>query len=187
MDSSQLAVRGSQIPPSTANRDLRTANFVPAWWIRVAHAQTIWGRLTRPRRTVALRRHILRTPDDDDLVVDFLDGSRLRIVLLHGLEGSSNSVYIQGLLSVIARHGFAAAAMNFRSCARDPRRLSQMIMNRRPRLYHSGETEDFDFLVRSLPSDLPLAAIGVSLGGNVVLKWLGEHPDQTRIKAAAAM
>jgi predicted alpha/beta-fold hydrolase len=161
--------------------------FAPAWWIRGAHAQTIWGRLTRPRRAVALRRHVLRTPDDDDLVVDFLDGHRLRFILLHGLEGSSNSVYIQGLLSVIARHGFAAVAMNFRSCARDPKKLSRMIMNRRPRLYHSGETEDFDFVVRSVPDDLPLTAIGISLGGNMILKWLGEHPNQTRIKAAAAM
>jgi predicted alpha/beta-fold hydrolase len=163
------------------------SDFAPAWWIRGAHAQTIWGRLTRPRRAVALRRHVLRTPDDDDLVVDFLPGERLRFVLLHGLEGSSNSVYIQGLLRVIARHGFAAAAMNFRSCARDPKRLSRMLMNRRPRLYHSGETEDFDFLVHNAPNDLPLVAIGVSLGGNVLLKWLGEHPNQTRIQAAAAM
>lgn len=162
-------------------------NFLPAWWIRGAHAQTIWGRLTRSRRAVPLRRRVLRTPDDDDLVVDFLDGQRLRFVLLHGLEGSSNSVYIQGLLAVIARHGFAAAAMNFRSCARDPARLSRMLINRRPRLYHSGETEDFDFLVHTLPPDLPLAAIGVSLGGNALLKWLGEHPDQTLIRAAAAM
>ena len=163
------------------------SDFVPGWWIRGAHAQTIWGRLTRPRRAVALRREVLRTPDDDDLVVDHLDGTRLRFVLLHGLEGSSNSVYIQGLLRILARRGYAAAAMNFRSCARDPEKLSRMLMNRRPRLYHSGESEDFDFLVRTLPKDLPLVAIGVSLGGNALLKWLGEHPGQTLIKAAATM
>jgi len=172
----------------SANGERRTANdFVPAWWIRGAHAQTVWARLTRPRNCVVLRREMLRTPDDDDLIVDHLDGRQLRFVLLHGLEGSSNSVYMQGLLSVIARHGFAAAVMNFRSCARDPKRLSRMIMNRRPRLYHSGETEDFDFLVRTLPKDLPLVAIGVSLGGNALLKWLGEHPAQEIVKAAATM
>ena len=163
------------------------SDFRPGWWIRGPHAQTIWGRLTRPRRIVTLRREVLRTPDDDDLVVDHLDGERLRFVLLHGLEGSSNSVYIQGLLGIIARHGFAASAMNFRSCARDPRLLSSMLMNRRPRLYHSGETEDLDFLVRSLPDDLPIVAIGASLGGNVLLKWLGEHPSQQIVKAAATM
>src|SRR5439155_26937991 len=102
--------------------------FMPAWWIRGPHAQTVWGRLARRRRAVPVRREILRTPDDDDLVVDHLDGQELRFVLLHGLEGSSNSVYIQGLLRIIARHGFAATAMNFRSCARDPQRLSRMLM-----------------------------------------------------------
>jgi len=163
------------------------ATFVPGWWARGPHAQTIWGRLTRSRHTVPLRREVLCTPDDDDLIVDHLDGTRLRFVLLHGLEGSSNSVYIQGLLRVIARHGYAATAMNFRSCARDPRQLSYMLMNRRPRLYHSGETEDLDFLLRSLPRDPPIVAIGASLGGNVLLKWLGEHPSQQIVKAAATM
>ena len=163
------------------------SEFAPAWWIRGPHAQTVWGRLTRPRTAITMRREILRTPDDDDLIVDHLDGSRLRFVLLHGLEGSSNSVYMQGLLHVIARHGFAATAMNFRSCARDPRNLSRMLMNRTPWLYHSGDTRDFDFLVRSLPSDLPIVAIGASLGGNAILKWLGEHPEQDIVKAAATM
>ena len=64
-----------------------------------------------------MRREVLRTPDDDDLIVDHLDGRDLRFVLFHGLEGSSNSVYMQGLLRVIHNHGFAAAAMNFRSCS----------------------------------------------------------------------
>ena len=161
--------------------------FLPAWWIRGPHAQTVWGRLTRRRRAVPVRREILRTPDDDDLVVDHLDGQGLRFVLLHGLEGSSNSVYIQGLLRIIARQGFAATAMNFRSCARDPERLSRMLMNRRPRLYHSGDTGDIDFLLRGLPTDLPVVAIGASLGGNALLKWLGENPRQQIVKAAVTM
>jgi len=161
--------------------------FRPAWWIPGPHAQSIWGRLARRRRAVGLRRHVLRTPDDDDLIVDFLDGRDLRFVLLHGLEGSSNSVYIQGLLRILAARGFAAAAMNFRSCARDPKHLRRMLMNRRPRLYHSGETEDLDFLLRQLPGDLPIVAIGVSLGGNMLLKWLGEHPGQRLVRAAATM
>jgi hypothetical protein len=96
-------------------------------------------------------------------------------------------VYITGILSIIARHGFAATVMNFRSCAQDPKRPSRTLMNRRPRLYHSGETGDLDFLVRQLPAALPWVAIGVSLGGNVLLKWLGENPAQQMIKAAATM
>ena len=122
--------------------------------------------IARPRQLVRLRREILVTPDDDDHVLDHLDGfsggrSRrpapeagaatpaVRFVLLHGLEGSSYSVYMQGLLAAIARAGFAATAINFRSCARDPRNLSRMLPNRRPRFYHSGETTDFDFVVRT--------------------------------------
>ena len=106
--------------------------FAPSFWLRNPHLQTIWGRVTRPRRLIPLRREVLTTPDDDDLIVDHLDGSGIRFVLLHGLEGSSNSVYIQGLLSIIRRHGFAATVMNFRSCALDSR--GRPIMNRRPRL-----------------------------------------------------
>jgi predicted alpha/beta-fold hydrolase len=138
-----------------------------------------------------MRREVLTTPDDDDLVLDHLDGDAAkRFVILHGLEGSSYSVYTQGLLAVIARHGFAATVMNFRSCARDPNDLSRMLPNRQRRLYHSGETSDFDFLVRTLRAREPrttLFAAGASLGGNVVLKWLGEHPGQTEVAAAATM
>src|SRR5712692_3408193 len=148
-DRSPSAVHRS--PWMTVNGERRTANdFIPAWFLRGPHAQTIWGRIARPRRLVALRREILRTPDDDDLVLDHLDtpvrDPRFRFVLLHGLEGSSYSVYMQGLLAVIARSGFAATAVNFRSCARAPGSLSRMLPNRRPRFYHSGETEDFDFV-----------------------------------------
>lgn len=173
--------------PARPHRSLATLGmtFQPPFWLRNPHAQTIWGRLTRPRRLVPLRREILTTPDDDDLIVDHLDGHGIRFVLLHGLEGSSNSVYMQGLLSIIRRQGFAASVMNFRSCALDAQ--GRPIMNRQPRLYHSGETTDFDFLANRLPADLPLVAIGASLGGNVLLKWLGEHPGQQRVRAAATM
>ena len=109
---------------------------------------------------------------------------------MHGLEGSSYSVYMQGILSVIARHGYSATAMNFRSCARDPNDVTRMLPNRRPRFYHSGDTGDFDFVARTLAARMPhrrLAAFGGSLGGNVLLKWLGEHPGQTLIAAAATL
>jgi len=171
---------------------LTVSTFTPAWFLRGPHAQTVWGRLVRPRLLVRRRRETLTTPDDDELVIDHLDApvrdGRFRFVLLHGLEGSSNSVYMQGLLSVIARHGFAATAINFRSCARDLRHLSLSLPNRRPRFYHSGETGDLDFVVRTLRAREPqvqLLGVGASLGGNVLLKWLGEHPGQTDIAAAA--
>jgi uncharacterized protein len=171
---------------------LIVSTFTPAWFLRGPHAQTIWGRLVRPRLLVRRRRETLTTPDDDELVIDNLDApvrdGRFRFVLLHGLEGSTNSVYMQGLLSVIARHGFAATAINFRSCARDMQHIGLSLPNRRPRFYHSGETGDLDFVVRTLRAREPqvhLLGVGASLGGNVLLKWLGEHPGQTDIAAAA--
>jgi hypothetical protein len=168
--------------------------FVPAWWLPGPHLQTVWGRLARGRRLVSFRREVLETPDGDDLVLDHLDLERPfgtpRVLLLHGLEGSSYSVYIQGFLAQAAGRGWHGTAMNFRSCARDPAELSRMLPNRRPRLYHSGETSDLDFIVRTLSArkpEAPLCAIGVSLGGNVLLKWLGENPGQKAVAAAAAV
>jgi predicted alpha/beta-fold hydrolase len=168
-------------------------SFKPARFLTNAHVQTIWGRLARPRRLVALRREALTTPDGDELIVDHLDAPvtaerPLHFLLMHGLEGSSNSVYMQGLLSVIARHGHAATAINHRSCARDPRSVRRMLPNRRPRFYHSGETADFDFVANTLARRGDhFVAIGASLGGNMLLKWLGEHPGQQLIRAAATL
>jgi len=185
------------------------SEFAPAWFLPGPHFQTVWGRLARPRRLVELRRESLTTPDGDELLVDHLNGGQailpvprvqqddrqaglpaLHFVMLHGLEGSSYSVYMQGVLGVIARHGHSATAINFRSCARDPRNILRMIPNRRPRLYHSGDTGDLDFVLATLAERMPqtrLVAFGASLGGNVLLKWLGEHPGQTRVAAAAAL
>jgi len=182
--------------------------FTPPWWLRNAHAQTVFGRIVRPRRLVELERETIETPDGDELVLDHLRaGGRkpaagggdlpaagrephAHFLLLHGLEGSSNSVYMQGMLSAIARRGMSATALNFRSCARDPKNLSRMLTNRRPRFYHSGETGDFDFVVQTLAKRSPSTtffAVGASLGGNALLKWLGEHPRQTTIAAAATI
>ena len=170
---------------------MSSKGFQPSWWLPGPHLQTIWGRVARDWRLASLRREILETPDGDELVLDHLEGGRrAHVVLLHGLEGSSFSPYIQGLMAQIARRGWRATALNFRSCARDPGDQSRMIPNRRPRLYHSGETTDLDFVVRTLASrdaSTPLAAIGVSLGGNVLLKWLGEHPAQNQVVAAATI
>jgi hypothetical protein len=139
-----------------------------------------------------LRREALATPDGDELLVDWLDGPAGSPILiaLHGLEGSSFSVYVQGLLRLARARGWRGVAMNFRSCARDPFRPRRALANRRPRLYHSGETSDLDFLVATLASrepGVPLLAAGVSLGGNVLLKWLGENPRQEAVRAAAAI
>lgn len=167
------------------------SEFAPAWFLPGPHFQTVWGRIARPRRLVELRREALTTPDGDELLVDHLPGrSGVHFVLLHGLEGSSQSVYMQGILGVIARHGHSATAINFRSCARDPKNVLRMIPNRRPRFYHSGDTADLDFVLRTLSARMPATpflAFGASLGGNALLKWLGEHRGQTLVTAAATL
>src|SRR5688572_31405460 len=171
-------------PQSSILNPSMSTDFTPAWFLPGPHFQTIWGRIARPRRLVKLRREALSLPDGDELILDHLDGPKqgVHFVMMHGLEGSSQSVYIQGVLSAIARHGYSATAMNFRSCARSPKSLFRMLPNRRPRFYHSGDTADFDFVARTLHARMPdvkLVAFAASLGGNVLLKWLGEHPDQT--------
>jgi len=146
----------------------------------------------RPRTLVPFRRETLETPDGDELIIDHVEGPAASplLVAVHGLEGSSYSVYVQGILWLAAGRGWRGVAINFRSCARDPEDLSRMIPNRRPRLYHSGDTEDLDFLFRTLSGRepaTPLLAVGASLGGNVLLKWLGENPGQRIVRAAVAI
>ena len=168
-------------------------NFSPAWFLPGPHLQTVWGRVVRPRRLVKFRREAIETPDGDELILDHLDTpvtakKPLHFVMLHGLEGSSYSVYMQGVLAVIAKYGHTATAMNFRSCARDPHNILRMLPNRRPRFYHSGDTGDFDHLLRTLPPrGERFVAFGASLGGNALLKWLGEHPEQQQVAAAATL
>lgn len=175
------------------DRSSRSEGFSPAWWLPGPHAQTVWGQLARSRRVVALERERLATPDGDDLVLDHLaggGGGTPRLLVLHGLEGSSYSVYVQGMLGLALARGWRATALNFRSCARDPHDTISWLPNRRPRLYHSGETTDLDLVATELrrrEPDAPLLAAGVSLGGNVLLKWLGEHPGQRVVAAAAAI
>jgi predicted alpha/beta-fold hydrolase len=140
------------------------------------------------RRSVRPPTRTERWPTPDD---DFLDLHRIdapagapRLLILHGLEGTVRSHYAGGLLHEAQRRGWAADLLIFRSCGDEP--------NRALRLYHSGETSDLDFVVRGLiASDpaRPLLIVGVSLGGNVLLKWLGEQGARTprQLVSAAAV
>jgi predicted alpha/beta-fold hydrolase len=163
-----------------------------AWWIPGAHLQTAWARMARSRRLVTFQREVLTTPDDDDLVLDHAAGpaGSPRVLLLHGLEGSAYSLHTQGLALLVAEAGWRSTVLNFRSCARDPAQIKVRLRNRRPRLYHSGEIEDLDQVVRHLAArepSAPLYAIGFSLGGNVLLKWLGRAGAGSAIRAAASL
>jgi predicted alpha/beta-fold hydrolase len=175
-----------------ADRRASAAEARPGWWIRGAHLQTIWARLARSRRLVTFEREVLTTPDDDDLILDHAPGREgaPRVLLLHGTEGSSYSLHTQGLALLVARAGWHGTVLNFRSCARDPGDIRRRLRNRRPRLYHSADTADLDLVVRTLRArepHVPLFAIGFSLGGGVLLKWLGERGHASGIDAAATI
>lgn len=179
--------------------------FRPAWWLPGRHLQTLWSRILRRGPTVAMRRETWTTPDGDDLALDWVDGPEGAPILLalHGLEGCSRSLYIQGLLHRAKERGWRGIALNFRSCAapsfartghanRGPWSRRRYVMNRGRRLYHSGETEDLDWVVHRLIEREPCVTLllaGVSLGGNVLLKWLGERGEgaPAAVRAAAAI
>lgn len=162
--------------PPVRLRDYRPRPFGPAPWLPGPHAQTLGGRLLRPRRSPAYRRERWTTPDDDFLDLDFAfdpdrrgDGRPL-VLVLHGLEGCSDSGYVRTCCLRLLERELRPVALNFRSCSGEP--------NRRPRFYHSGETGDPAWVLSRLrqrwPS-APLGAVGFSLGGNALLKLLGER------------
>ena len=160
--------------------------FQPAWWCPGPHLQTAWGRLVRRLPDVPVFRVRWTAPDGDFLDLDFVDGpiGAPTLLVLHGLEGSSESKYVRGLLHRARRRGWRGAALNFRSCGGE--------LNRAPRLYHSGETDDVGWVIeRLLKRDpgSPLLPVGVSLGANVLLKWLGEVGERApeEIRAAVAI
>lgn len=160
-----------------------TSSFKPAWWCRNPHAQTIFANRLRPRLALRLRRERVELPDDDFVDIDWTTRTTGAIVLLlHGLQGSSRSHYARALARSFDRAGWRGAILHFRGCSGEPNRL--------PRSYHSGDTGDVDYVLRRLRDrepNVPLAAVGVSLGGNVLLKYLGQSGDATPLAAAVAV
>ena len=159
------------------------SSFKPAWWLNNAHLQTLYPALLRKPPNPELKRERLITADDDFIDIDFCgEGDQPMVILLHGLTGSSQSVYIQGLQQALLAQGLRSAALNFRGCSGE--------YNHSSRCCHFGETGDIDFLYRTLRArepDLPMAAVGFSLGGNVLLKWLGEQGNGVQLFAATAV
>lgn len=167
--------------------------FRPAAWLPGPHLQTAWSRFLRRGPRIEYRRETWDTPDGDLLELDWVDGpARSPLLLaLHGLEGCSQSLYMQGLLWRAARRGWRGLALNFRSCAPPPGRpKGEWVLNRGRRIYHSGETSDLDWVVSRLAErepDLRLLTTGVSLGGNVLLKWLGDRGETAPLAVRAAV
>jgi predicted alpha/beta-fold hydrolase len=148
-----------------------------------AHLQTLFPYLFRRRRPPPLKRQRIELPDGDFIDLDWApDRPGPLVVLLHGLEGSIRSHYVGGLMHALGDCGLQVAMMNFRGCSGEPNRL--------PRSYHSGDTGDLDTLLHLLRRRFPqrpLYAVGISLGGNVLLKWLGENAGQTLLARAVAV
>jgi uncharacterized protein len=146
--------------------------YSPAWWVPGGHLQTLWGKLFRRQPVAPTILVRWDTPDGDFLELHRLVSkpSAPRVLLLHGLEGSIRSHYAQGLLNEAARRGWGADLLIFRSCGSE--------LNRARRFYHSGETGDVAFVLERISREFPFAPLGmagVSLGGNVLLKFLGER------------
>lgn len=165
---------------------LTTSEFQPAFWLRNPHAQTLFASQMRKSPRLRVIEQRLELADGDFLDLSWLpdagvpDGAPL-VVVLHGLNGSLESKYARGLLYQVEAHGGRGVLMHFRGANR-PNRLS--------RSYHSGETGDLGFLVRRLHQaypNAPLAAVGYSLGGNVLLKYLGEQGKRTPLTCAVAV
>ncbi len=145
--------------------------YSPAWWLPGGHLQTIWGKLARDRRDLPLTRETWTTPDDDEIEIYHLGGEERRphLLLLHGLEGTVRSHYANGFFSQAFDLGWSAHLLVFRSCGDR--------VNKTRRFYHSGETNDVRFALARLrreSGDAQIFLAGVSLGGNVLLKFLGE-------------
>lgn len=161
-------------------------HYSSPWWLTGGHAQTIYPATLMQRPEVALRRERWITPDQDFIDVDFLDGEAGKpfLVLFHGLEGSSNSHYARALMHKLKALGWSGAVPHFRGCSGEP--------NQAPRFYHSGDAQEINWIIRRLHTEFKAAnpqakffASGVSLGGNALLRWLGESQSSASIVDAA--
>jgi len=161
--------------PSRWARAAAPRVYAPARWLRGAHAMTVFASIARPFPRPRARRERWELSDGDFLDVDRyapIGVGAPVLVICHGLEGSSRAPYVRGLVAVALAHGLAALALNFRSCSGTPNRLL--------RFYHSGETGDLGEVVRRLAAERPgrpIVLAGFSLGGNVVVKYVGERGD----------
>ncbi len=173
-------------PDDPRNEPTWTArHFSPPWWLASAHLQTLAGKFLRSAPDEMLTTERLETPDGDFLDIDWMpetDPAAPLVLLLHGLEGHTKRGYMVQTYLALAKRGMRAVGLNFRGCSGE--------VNRAPRFYHSGETEDVGFVIGLLRERFPtrpLMAIGFSLGGNVLLKFLGEQGGENAARVSAAV
>ncbi len=164
-----------------------TSTFRAPWFARNPHLQTLWGKFISPQPPVEATRETWQTPDGDDVVVIRANAhltAAPRFVLFHGLEGTERSHYVASLFHAVTQRGWAADMLLWRSCGG--------ANNRAARFYHSGETDDASWFLHRLANlypHAPLVACGVSLGGNVLTKLIGDStlPLPSTLRAAAAV
>ena len=171
-----------------------TRLFTPAWWLPNGHFQTIWAsKISRGEHIrFGIERFSFSDTDETSLAwfphhlslksLGDEDAATPIVVVLHGLEGSAESNYTRGLMQQIQTYGWRSVVLHFRGCHEGPNKLD--------RSYHSGDTEDLrEFLseVKTVAPNAPIYAVGYSLGGNVLLKFLGEYGDSAAIDAAVAV
>ena len=145
------------------------------WWLPGGNLQTLWAALRAERyagEAPTFRRERWVTPDNDFVDVDFAEHHSLPdaplLVVFHGLEGSSKSHYAEALTDAARGRGWACCIPHFRGCSGE--------LNHAPRVYHSGDFEEIDWILRRLQAGHagPVMAVGISLGGNALMRWAGE-------------
>ena len=179
-----------------------SAPYCAPFWLPGGHLQTIYAATIANAPQVTYRRERWELPDGDFVDVDWIEPQRTEseraepdasaqlaseklpiVVLFHGLEGNSQSNYARALMSATQAKGWRGVVIHFRGCSDEPNRL--------PRVYYAGDTPEIQLLlsrVRENAPNAPIYAIGVSLGANALLKWLGESGEtanQMITKAAA--
>jgi predicted alpha/beta-fold hydrolase len=159
--------------------------FKPAWWLPGPHLQTLWSPFCRTPQPLERQRERLWLEDGDFIDLDWHgphDSEAPLVLVLHGLTGSSASHYVMGLQGRLGENGWASVAINWRGCSGEPNLL--------PRAYHSGASDDLGAVIEHLRRKRPLAplhAVGYSLGGNVLLKYLGERAETCPLHGAVAV
>ena len=160
--------------------------YVAPGWLPGGHLQTIVPARLVPLPRVAYRRERWDAPDSDFIDIDFalpepIDAAAPLLVLFHGLEGDSQSHYSRSLMRDAADRGWRGMVAHFRGCSGEPNRL--------PRAYHSGDSDEGDWILRRVKARWPAAplyVVGISLGGNMLAKWLGERAEDAQFVTAAA-
>lgn len=160
--------------------------FQPPRWLASCHLQTILPIFNKPNTTMALWHERLDLPDGDFLDLAWADESlsphKPLVILLHGIAGNVNSHYIKRVFNAIHQYGYRSVLVHFRGAGKTP--------NRKPYAYHSGMTDDLNYVVNFLNEREPYSPkviIGFSMGGSILLKWLGESLNNRPIELAVAV